>query len=154
MNKRAALELSVNAIVILIMAIAVLGLALGFIRAQLKKIDFDVQAPDPETPTAETPITYSLEKGTVSPGESLGMKIKIFNGGTGSVSVQPNINCPINNPISGTVQKGSAQNIPEQSFKMFLLVAPISDSASGSYVCTITASNLADISADVSFEVK
>ncbi|MEM4260661.1 MAG: hypothetical protein QXG00_05485 [Candidatus Woesearchaeota archaeon] len=154
MNKKAALELSVNAIVILIMAIAVLGLALGFIRSQLNKIDFDVQAPDPETPTAQIPITYSLEKGTISPGGSLEMKIKIFNGGQNTVSVQPNINCPTNNPISGTIQKGSPQNIQPQSFKMFLLVAPISSSASGSYVCTITASNLADISADVSFEVK
>jgi len=38
MNKKAALELSINAIVIIVIAMAVLGLGLGFVRSQMKKI--------------------------------------------------------------------------------------------------------------------
>jgi hypothetical protein len=38
MNKRAALELSINAIVVIVIAMAVLGLGLGFVRGQIKKI--------------------------------------------------------------------------------------------------------------------
>ncbi|HSU73268.1 MAG TPA: hypothetical protein VLJ21_05470, partial [Candidatus Binatia bacterium] len=34
MNKKAALELSINAIVVLILAITILGLGIGFIRGQ------------------------------------------------------------------------------------------------------------------------
>lgn len=38
MNKKAALELSINAIVIIVIAMAVLGLGLGFVRSQIKKM--------------------------------------------------------------------------------------------------------------------
>jgi len=38
MNKKAALELSINAIVVIVIAMAVLGLGLGFVRSQIKKM--------------------------------------------------------------------------------------------------------------------
>lgn len=38
MNKRAALELSINAIVIVVIAMTVLGLGLGFVRSQIGKM--------------------------------------------------------------------------------------------------------------------
>ena len=65
-NKKAALELSVTAIVVLILAIVMLGLGLGFVRGMFGKVStsFNEQiAMEPEAPkpSGSRPITLSRE---------------------------------------------------------------------------------------------
>ena len=65
-QKKAAMELSVTAIVVLILAIVMLGLGLGFIRGMFSKVStsFEEQIgaePEAELATSSNPLTISRE---------------------------------------------------------------------------------------------
>ena len=66
-NKKGALALSINAIVILIIAITMLGLALGFTRGMFGKAAGQFEEllgtePEPPVPTGSDPVTLSKER--------------------------------------------------------------------------------------------
>lgn len=84
MKRRAAIELSVTAIVILILAIVMLGLGLGFVRGMFGKISTQIEEqistePEPPIPTASNPITLSREKIITHPKEVNVLKIGVYN---------------------------------------------------------------------------
>lgn len=84
MNKKGALELSVGAIVILILAIVMLGLGLGFIRGMFGKVStqFEEQIaaePEPPAPSSSDPITLSRENLIVHAGDPIALKVGIQN---------------------------------------------------------------------------
>ena len=84
MSKKAALELSVTAIVILILAIVMLGLGLGFIRGMFTKVStqFEEQIatePDPSIPSASDPISLSRESILTHAKDSEVLKMGVYN---------------------------------------------------------------------------
>jgi len=84
MAKKGALQLSVNAIVVLILAIVLLGLGLGFVKGMFGKVStsFEEQIsrePEPFPPTADSPITLSRENIKTNPGETEVIKIAVLN---------------------------------------------------------------------------
>lgn len=96
MNKKGSLELSVNAIVVLILAITMLGLGLGFMKGMFGKVSQNVdtaigqnQLTNP--PSATNPFTISSNQITLSRGQSQTITLAYFNEGTASVIVAPNI---------------------------------------------------------------
>ena len=106
MKKRAAIELSVTAIVVLILAIVILGLGLGFIRGMFGKVSttFEQQvATEPEPPKGSPvePITLSRESIITGAGQTEVLKVGIYNPtdsdwaiqGTGNKSFTTNV-CP------------------------------------------------------------
>ena len=83
MKKKGALELSVNAIVILILAIVMLGLGLGFVRGMFGKVSLEFegligQEQDPGKPSSSDPISLSRENIIVS-SEGFALKARIYN---------------------------------------------------------------------------
>ena len=83
-SKKAAIELSVTAIVILILAIVILGLGLGFIRGMFGKVatQFEQQIavePEPPTTSASYPITLSRESMITNAGNSEVLKVGVYN---------------------------------------------------------------------------
>ena len=83
MNKKAAIELSVTAIVILILAIVILGLGLGFIRGMFGKVStqFEQQIaaePEPPTPSTADPLTLSRESIISHAGDTEVVKFCFF----------------------------------------------------------------------------
>ncbi len=83
-NKKAALELSVTAIVVLILAIVMLGLGLGFVRGMFGKVTttFEEQIatePEPPKPSASDPITLSKGRVIVHPGDTAVVKVSLYN---------------------------------------------------------------------------
>jgi len=99
-SKKAAMELSVTAIVTLILAIVMLGLGLGFIRGMFTKVStsFDEQiSSEPEAALASGafPITLSRESIITSAGESLVLKVNIYNTLTSTIAstVLPQLTC-------------------------------------------------------------
>ncbi len=83
-NKKAAIELSVTAIVILILAIVILGLGLGFIRGMFGKVStqFEQQIatePEPPTVSAAEPLTLSRESIITNAGSTEVLKVGIYN---------------------------------------------------------------------------
>jgi len=84
MEKRGSLTLSVNAIVILIMAIAFLGLGIGFIKGTFstttRKLIEQVDAEqEPPAPTSSSPISLSREMIKTEPSASEVIKIAVMN---------------------------------------------------------------------------
>jgi len=87
-NKKAAMELSVTAIVILILAIVMLGLGLGFIRSMFGKVStqFEEQIasePEPSVPSSSQPITLSRENLIVHSGDAIALKVGVHNPSNG-----------------------------------------------------------------------
>ncbi len=82
-NKKGSLELSVNSIVILIIAIAILGLALGFIKANFGKLtpkieELASEIPDAPMASASEPITIHSENLIVGKGKIATVKFSVY----------------------------------------------------------------------------
>ena len=144
-STKGAMELSVTAIVVLILAIVMLGLGLGFIRGMFSKVStsFDEQiSAEPEAPeaTGSDPITLSRESIITAAGESLVLKVNVYNptasaitGGTPTItctgisfSPAPSANSkPI--PVGGSVSYNVLISIPNSQgtgTKLCKVVAP------------------------------
>jgi len=84
MNKKGSLELSVNAIVILILAITMLGLGLGFMKGMFgkvsAKVDTAIGGTDIQNPaTAENPFVLVSKDATIKRGENYRLDASLFN---------------------------------------------------------------------------
>ncbi|MGV8171625.1 MAG: hypothetical protein ACP5OA_02940 [Candidatus Woesearchaeota archaeon] len=81
MNKKGSMELSVNSIVILIIAVVMMGLILGFIQTKFKNVGRDFAKNEPNAPmaTASEPMTVSRSEVVVSPNEEMVLKVRIYN---------------------------------------------------------------------------
>ncbi len=124
-NKKGSLELSVNAIVILIIALAILGLVIGFAVSKFRDVSGQIGTSE-ETPeaTSAQPImlpngvnTLNLEKNKVKT-----MAISVYNGGTSGVVINSssiNFICAPTNLADGTftapemtIEAGQVKEIP------------------------------------------
>ncbi|MBI5390474.1 hypothetical protein HZB02_03225 [Candidatus Woesearchaeota archaeon] len=81
--KKADLALSTNAIVVLIIAIAILGLALAFVTTSFGSISkkltgFTESEPEPSTANAGNPLTVSRSTVIASKGEEMGLKFSVY----------------------------------------------------------------------------
>jgi len=80
MNKKGSMELSVNSIVILVIAIVMLGLILGFVRSKFGDLNKQLVNNEPEAQAA-TPsdrLTVSRETVAVSGGEEATLKVQVY----------------------------------------------------------------------------
>lgn len=98
-NKRAAVSLGVNAIVILIIAVIVLGIILGFLRGMFRKVETTLEEgamkePEPPTPTASDPITLSNDIKVIDSGETGYLKVSVYNNNESGVNANLSVkNC-------------------------------------------------------------
>ena len=98
-SKKAAMELSINAIIILILAIVMLGLGLGFIRGMFSKVatQFEEQIatePEPASPSGSEPITISRESIVTHAKDAEVLKVSLYNPTNEDWrNTQPKINC-------------------------------------------------------------
>ena len=151
-SKKAAMELSVTAIVTLILAIVMLGLGLGFIRGMFTKVStsFDEQiSSEPEAALASGafPITLSRESIITSAGESLVLKVNVYNTNSGATAVAPTITCP------GLIDDGTTDNRitqtandrainPSEMGTFNLLVTLADTTPTGIQLCSIDLSDI------------
>ena len=149
MNKKAGMQLSINMIVVLIIAVVILGLALGFINGMFGKIekDFISRAEDePNAPTAtpSDPLTLSRSDTIVaSPGEEIVLKWGVYCTDDGTVSgcvdtKLGEINCGTGLTISSTgIQSSDAVTIAYgNSDQIITLVTVPKDTTIDKYLCT------------------
>jgi len=143
MNKK-GMALSINTIIILIIAIVTLGIILGFITGFFPKI-FDILKgwPQPQFPaTPDNPISFIPM--TVQRGQETRMTIDFYNNEQAIVpdTVKPVINCE---GITSVNVRASGLNIPVGSSKEYrALVSVPTDTAANDYPCTIKISNTED----------
>jgi len=99
MNKKAALELSINAIVIIVIAMAVLGLGLGFVRSQMKNISETATTVQEQAKqnilddlrTGNKRLAFPTDRITLSSGEVKDIAIGIQNLEASSIWVKVTI---------------------------------------------------------------
>ena len=95
MNKKGSMELSVNSIVILVIAIVMLGLILGFVNKNFNTINKQFSQDEPAAPPASSsdPISISRAAPTVNAGEQLSLRFNIYALANISMIDKPSINC-------------------------------------------------------------
>ena len=139
MNKK-GITLSINMVVILILAIVTLGIALGFITGFMQDlIDRFEGFPTIEIePTSDDPISFIPSD--IQRGKSNKMSIGFYNNEQDDVpnTVVPQITCQ---EISEITVKASGLNIPVGSWERYsALVSVPKDTPSGLYSCTLAIS--------------
>ncbi|MCD6589785.1 hypothetical protein J7K74_01195 [Candidatus Woesearchaeota archaeon] len=140
MKRKASMSLGVNSIVVLIIAVIVLGLVIGFINQMFTKISRQVQLPEctPETPTGSNPLTLCPETVVASPGEQVAINVMMFNAGSGDLSISGDsigIKCTDN--IVNAIQSLGA-TIPGGQSKKFGVTFKVSSGAGkGIHLCQI-----------------
>ena len=154
LGKKADLSLSINTIVILILAITVMGLGLTFIRGLFKgaqeKLGGALQATELDNPpTAEKPITIDAQV-EVSINEERTLKIGIYNPGTGTTdgmrAVSPvlsnciHISTPgVNVAATDFLLASPAQDIAPRGIGAYAAVLKYTGTKTGTFICTVIA---------------
>ena len=94
-NKKGSLELSINAIVILVLAITMLGLGIAFTKGKFSQLSERIEIPEPNLPaTAEEPIILTTNEITVSSNKDTIFSTKVYNDGAlGTGVVLPAMSC-------------------------------------------------------------
>jgi hypothetical protein len=167
-KKRAALDLSLTTIVILIFAITVLGLGLVLIRGLFNKAEGEIdkafnQGQLKVPPTASEPFTISKTRVTLNRGDKDELQVAVYNTGTalhtfkletlGDCIEQVDANgnpyfllTPSNQQLESLERSVKAQEIGSWG----LTVRIARNTPSGDYACSIqtTTSDVADTESD------
>lgn len=140
MNKK-AIELSVNAIVVIIIAVVILGLALSLVGmlfggAAEKFQGLLDEEQDPSIPTPSGPLTLSRQLITANPGEDQALKLSLYNPTNAAWgSVKPSIVC---SPTAFNVQTNS-KKIEQGKYVTFGAVITIPGTETeGTHLCEVS----------------
>ena len=143
-NKRGSMELSVNSIVILVIAVVVLGLILGFIKAKFGDVSKQLVLDEPSAAPADmnNPITLSKSSVVVGPGKTFVIKANIYNGGGSAVTAEhPSITCSAPSPLSAS-STISTFDIPAGKSQEFNAILTTASVAKTVYLCKISTTKL------------
>lgn len=141
MNKKGALELSINAIVILIIAITMLGLGLGFVRGMFGKASgqFDELTgaePEPPIPSSSNPVTLSREVLIVSAGSMVALKVGFYNPtGSGITPAITITGSDDDDAKCGTGESSLGTAVDTQKSKVFTVL--FSPAGTGTLLCKL-----------------
>ncbi|HEY9702963.1 MAG TPA: hypothetical protein V6C58_10980 [Allocoleopsis sp.] len=138
-NKKGSMELSVNSIVILVIAIVMLGLILGFVRSKFSGLDKQIASEEPEAQPASPgePLTISRENIIVSPGEDVTLKIQVYGMSTID-SGKPSLSCT-GSVLTTAGLTTNSRAIKEGETTKFLATLKIASSApKGKNLCTLS----------------
>ena len=148
-RKKASLNISVEAIIILIFAITMLGLGLGFIRGMFGKVTTQLEQqianePEPFSPTSTTPITVSRESIVTNPGEQQVLKVGVYNALGSPTQLNnsfPFVGCRELDAVGSDrleSQSSNAKIVQPRSKDTFVLVFTVPASATNKvYLCKV-----------------
>jgi len=159
-SKKGSLELSVNAIIVLVMAIAVLGLGLAFIRGALtrgqeqvfKAID-NAELDNPASADHPAVIDKNVD---AKIGVDSQIKMGVYNSATETkTGVEPSLGDCIGTDATGlpvtlaantdVAMSGGSQDVPGGSARAYQgLIKPLqtANTKPGTYICTVTFTGL------------
>jgi hypothetical protein len=151
MNKKGSMELSVNSIVILVIAIVMLGLILGFVKTKFSQLDNQLGSTEPDAPeaSASNPLTISRSQIAASPGEEIGIKFSAFALADIAAGNAITFTCDGSNYIKSST--GKLITAGNTTSYIVILKVP-SNAGKGKHVCIASLAGAGSI--DVMFEVK
>ena len=139
-SKKAAMELSINAIVILIIAITMLGLGIGFVKGMFGKISTQVEEkvaeePEPAAPNAKDPVSLSREVIVTRANQDESIKVGAYNPSSVEWTDEaPSITCNVISP-SFEVNKRTLKPTEQATYT---ILTKIPNAAAQSYLCKVT----------------
>lgn len=140
MNKKGSMELSVNSIVVLVIAIVIMGLILGFIRSKFAEVGGNLVTNEPEPMTASNDdrITLSREAISVVPGSQAVLKVNIYNPMSIPLNKSsPLVNCTGLKSLTVTTNNKTLKEGSQTSFIISLSTAR-DENRGRSALCSVT----------------
>jgi hypothetical protein len=139
-NKKGSLELSVNSIVILIIAIAILGLALGFIKANFGSLSQKLEQstaeiPDAPMATASEPITIHSENLIVGKGQQVPVKFSVYCPEDTDDCTNTKVNITNCDDVFSTIEE-IPKNINPGRVQQFNTLVKFSGNSGQTYLCS------------------
>jgi len=140
MNKKGSMELSVNSIVILVIAIVMLGLILGFVKSKFGDIskNVEIEEPEPAQATASDTLTLSRTLVVLSPGEKAALRLSYYDNAATGTSFTPSMIC---SPTAGAPSGEGLAKVSiaggAESYSL-RITAGITKEL---YICTVTLGN-------------
>lgn len=146
-NKKASMELSINSIVILVIAIVMMGLILGFIRTKFSEVGGNLVANEPEPQAADNDDKMTLSREMIStiPGGQAILKINIFNPTAFDITgAKPDVICSgLSKPV--TIQTPTAKTIASGTTMSYIITISVAktEGRGKSALCTINVAGAA-----------
>jgi len=122
--KKGSLQLSVNAIVVLVLAITMLGIGISFTRSLFNDVKFDTTV-DLPSPTSQNPISIPSKELDFALKGKTKTNIKIYNTGTDELSSDnvPIVVCKEDNGNQiGMVPTAAGSTVPPGSIAEYVLI--------------------------------
>lgn len=156
MNKKGSMELSVNSIVILVIAIVMLGLILGFVKTKFSQLDNQLGSTEPDAPlaSASNPLTISRTQIAGSPGEEIGIKFSAYANTATGIAASDLITFTCGTAQTPYVKIGgvTGKAIATDNVGTYIVILKVPSTApKGKQVCV---AGLKGNTIDVMFEVK
>ncbi len=148
-NKKGSMELGINAIVILIIALALLGLAMGFVtnlfKGGEKKLGGLIERTDlPVHADAGNPLVFDSSDITVKSGKNANVVASVYNNNFGDEEVSLAISSCINSDGSEQTEislNSPVQTIPRGNDGGYMAIIYVGDVSAGTYICTVQAAS-------------
>lgn len=139
MKKRASMELSVNSIVILVIAVVMMGLILAFIRTKFSDMSGKLldEEPEPATATISDPITLSRPEFSVNANAEFAMKLNYFNDGPLQSNMKPLFICVPQNTLTINANKIFAKDVASNTEAKYTGILKTNSVAKSKYVCKV-----------------
>jgi len=140
-QKKAAIELSVTAIIVLILAIVMLGLGLGFIRGMFGKVSSQIEQQiateaEPPVPTSSNTITLSREVIITNAGNKEILKVSTYNPTNETwTDTSPSLTCTP--PLDGIGVSANSKDIEQGEFVTFNVLLDIPSVAPDTHLCQV-----------------
>ena len=139
-QKKGAIELSVTAIIVLILAIVMLGLGLGFIRGMFSKVSTQIEQqvatePEPPIPSGSVPITLSRESIVTRAGDKEAIKVSTFNPTQAdwAETSRPQLNCTDLNLTTSS----NTKRVEQGKYETYTVLIDIPNKVPNTYLCQV-----------------
>ncbi|HLD07077.1 MAG TPA: hypothetical protein VJC16_06125 [Candidatus Nanoarchaeia archaeon] len=144
-QKRGSLSLSVNAIVVLVLAVIIMSFAITFIQKYLREAEVGIsgQFPELEVPvSAENPIGIG-NNFLIKPGEERRVTVGVYNNQNNDVTISNfQIDCP-NSPAAPQIQPGfETGSVSRNEVGKFKMVIKGLNGMQNNAICKISAGTI------------
>lgn len=140
MMKKGSLQLSINAIVVLVLAITMLGMGLAFTKGKFAELGNKIEVPEPDYPaTQDDPVVFAVDQLKVRKDDTVRFSVNFYNDGD-SGSYYPCVQNSSGYAISGTdaVLQGQTVNTGEyETFRVILNSGKGWTSSVGTQILTV-----------------
>jgi len=156
MNKKASMELGVNAIIVLIIALAILGLTMSFVTTLFRKGQEQVgsiitNVNMPVRADSSEPLKCEMRELTIKPSSKTQLRVSVYNSGNFAADTDARLFLDCYDEEGTAVQESTLrigappQKIPLSTDVGYGAIVISKDAGAMIYTCRVLASSAADL---------